>query len=199
MMNWLSYAVATDTRENLAGYAVQATAMGEGRGLRQGRLVVLLVALAAVVIVITMASGFAAVWHLPGGISASSREESIVNKVFEADFGILGKGQFFLIAGAAMVFVVAWLRRIWSRCPLHPLALVVAVSWPIMVVWGSLFFGWLAKVLVLRYGGSGLYQRLKPIALGFILGDMLGFALQAILQVIGHFGQYPWVVWRSYP
>jgi hypothetical protein len=77
--------------------------------------------------------------------------------------------------GIALLFGVYGIRRIWVRFPFHPIGLVVALSFPIYSAWGSLFLGWLAKVLVLKYGGSGFYQRVKPVAIGLIVGDALGY------------------------
>ena len=58
---------------------------------------------------------------------------------------------------------------------------VVAASWPVFLVWGSLMLGWLAKFLVLRYGGAGLYTKLKALALGIAIGDIIGFAIELII------------------
>jgi hypothetical protein len=77
--------------------------------------------------------------------------------------------------GIALLFGIYGIRRVWVRFPFHPIGLVVALSFPIYSAWGSLFLGWLAKVLVLKYGGSGFYQRVKPIAIGLIVGDALGY------------------------
>ena len=85
-----------------------------------------------------------------------------------------------VIYGAIALLVLVGLRRLWTSCPFHPLGLVVATSYPVWIIWFSLFLGWMAKVLVLRYGGSQLYARLKPVAIGLIVGDLMGYAIQFI-------------------
>lgn len=79
------------------------------------------------------------------------------------------------VIGIALLFGIYGIRRFWVRFPFHPIGLVVALCFPIYSAWGSLFLGWLAKVLVLKYGGSGFYQRVKPVAIGLIVGDALGY------------------------
>ncbi len=57
--------------------------------------------------------------------------------------------------------------------------------------------GWLAKFLVMRYGGLGLYRTLKPMAYGLILGDLAGLSVQALasLLVTSLGGDLP--IWRN--
>jgi len=38
----------------------------------------------------------------------------------------------------------------------------------------GIMIGWLCKLLVLKYGGPKPYQRLRPLFLGFILGQICG-------------------------
>ena len=38
-------------------------------------------------------------------------------------------------------------------------------------LWLPYFIAWLAKVLITRYGGAGLYRRVMPFFLGAILGE----------------------------
>jgi len=39
--------------------------------------------------------------------------------------------------------------------------------------WSHYFMAWLAKVIVLRYGGMRLYRRSLPLVMGVILGDIV--------------------------
>jgi len=48
------------------------------------------------------------------------------------------------------------------------------------------FIAWLAKSLVLRYGGLRLYQQTLPIAIGFIMGDVLNRSLWNVLALATH-------------
>ncbi len=44
--------------------------------------------------------------------------------------------------------------------------------------------GWLAKTLVVRYGGLRLYRQTVPLAIGFIAGDLLNEILWAIVTLV---------------
>ncbi|MFW5750402.1 MAG: DUF6785 family protein [Planctomycetota bacterium] len=199
MTNWISRVLAQDTRENLAGFAVQTSAMSEGAGVRQGRTMLLLGGFAVVVVVATVFSELLANWVMQPDVGTGKLEASVFGKEFKPDMLGMTNQQVYIVVGFVLIFAVAWLRRVWNKCPIHPLGLVVAVSWPIYTIWASLMLGWAAKVLVLRFGGAGLYSRLKPVAIAFILGDMLGFGLQALLQIYSHQTGLKWEVWRSWP
>ncbi len=202
MITWLSQVMANDSRENLAGFAVQSAAMGERSGLRPGRLLGILTGLAVAVALVSLFSGLVSNWTggtegraLGGGSYTGSFGRSPRYDIL----GLLTRQQFYIIVGFVLVMVVAAVRRNWARCPLHPLGIVVAASWPIYTIWSSLFLGWLAKILVLRYGGSHLYTRLKPVAIGLILGEMLGIGIQFLFQFYSQQAGLDWNVWRSWP
>lgn len=41
------------------------------------------------------------------------------------------------------------------------------------VLWFSIFFGWGAKRLLLRYGGAGAFKRARAFFIGLIVGEVL--------------------------
>jgi hypothetical protein len=45
---------------------------------------------------------------------------------------------------------------------------------------------WLAKALVLRYGGLRLYRETLPVAIGLIVGDVLNRSLWNIISLVTH-------------
>ena len=60
-------------------------------------------------------------------------------------------------------------RFVWW--PLHPVGLVASCTLPIMArAWFSIFLAWLFKILILKYGGIGVYRKSIPFFLGLILG-----------------------------
>jgi hypothetical protein len=46
------------------------------------------------------------------------------------------------------------------------------------------FLGWLAKTLVIRYGGLRLYRKTVPMAIGLIGGDLLSQFVWGLLQAV---------------
>jgi uncharacterized integral membrane protein len=75
-------------------------------------------------------------------------------------------------------------RLLFSWWPLHPLIYINSESTPTHVGWFSFLIGWLAKALVMRYGGSGLYVRLKPVAIGLIAGEAIAGATFTLCRMI---------------
>ena len=43
--------------------------------------------------------------------------------------------------------------------------------------WSSMFIAWLIKLIILRYGGSKLYRKLRPLFLGMVLGQVTSHGL----------------------
>jgi hypothetical protein len=69
--------------------------------------------------------------------------------------------------------VLAMARSAFVGWPLNPVALPLAASWSIHLMWLPMFIAWLVKILVLRYGGRRLYQAALPLFLGLILGQAI--------------------------
>lgn len=102
----------------------------------------------------------------------------------------VGEPRSLLRAGAGGFGVlVSWalltLRLRLPGWPLHPLGLAVASTWYLnTATWFSIFLGWLAKVVILRYGGRRGYQLALPVFLGMVLGDCFWGAFWLIFGVI---------------
>ena len=75
--------------------------------------------------------------------------------------------------GALVTIALSTLRTQSAWFPLHPIGYLAANSWGMHINWASFFLGWLLKVLVTRYGGLKLYNRLLPLFLGFLVGHLL--------------------------
>ena len=74
-------------------------------------------------------------------------------------------------------------RFIWW--PFHPAGYVLSASgWAIHYIWFSFLLGWLAKRLVLNYGGISGYRRAVPFFVGLTLGEYIVGSLWTILQII---------------
>ena len=96
------------------------------------------------------------------------------------------------VAGT-FVAVGLWLvRNVWFKFPLHPLGYAIATAYG-RLIWGSFLIAWVAKVAVLRLGGSGLYRRLIPAAYGLAMGH---YFTAGVLW--GTFGIYFGEAYRRY-
>jgi len=84
--------------------------------------------------------------------------------------------------GLALVGYVGRLRTTWW--PLHPVLFLTWATEPPWRLSGSFLLGWLTKVLVVNYGGSRLYQRLKPLFFGLIAGEVFGAVVPTLVGAI---------------
>ena len=81
----------------------------------------------------------------------------------------------FLVAGAGAMLMLIWARMHISWWTLNPLGFPLSMT--LGSAWFSVFLAWLAKRLILRYGGASAYRRLQPFFLGMIAGQCLCMAL----------------------
>ena len=77
--------------------------------------------------------------------------------------------------GAVLLLSVLRLRLPWW--PLHPVLLVVWVSFPAGLLWVSFLLGWMIKRTVIHLGGSTAYHRYKPFFVGLLAADLTAGAL----------------------
>jgi len=91
--------------------------------------------------------------------------------------------------GALTVVFIAAMRLRFLWWPFHPVGYILGLSSVDLNCGHSHFLiAWLAKSLVLRYGGLRLYQQTLPIAIGLIVGDVLNRSLWNIISLVtrGH-------------
>jgi hypothetical protein len=74
-------------------------------------------------------------------------------------------------AGFAITMLLGLARTTFMGWPLHPVAYALSASWSIHIVWMPMLIAWVAKSLVLRYGGLRLYRQALPLFYGLILGE----------------------------
>lgn len=89
---------------------------------------------------------------------------------------------FGIAAGAAITLALAAMRARFASFPFCPAAYALNMSFANDFFWCDMFVAWLAKTLLLRYGGSKLYTAALPFFLGLILGD---FVTGSVWSIIG--------------
>jgi len=77
---------------------------------------------------------------------------------------------------------IATLR--WANWPLLPVGYVASYGAFIENAWFSILVGWLAQVLIVKFGGAGLFQKAKPFFIGIIFGEGLAAAVWLIANAI---------------
>ncbi|HSV15599.1 MAG TPA: DUF6784 domain-containing protein [Tepidisphaeraceae bacterium] len=83
---------------------------------------------------------------------------------------------------ATVLLQVASLR--WAAWPLLPVGYVASYGAFVENAWFSIFVGWLAQVLIVRFGGASLFQKAKPFFIGIIFGEGLAAGIWLIVNAI---------------
>lgn len=86
--------------------------------------------------------------------------------------------------GGLLVAVVSFLRYSIPGWPLHPIGLMVCFTYHTRHSAFSLFLTWLAKSLILRWGGISAYRRGTPFFLGLLLGAISASFVSFVCDVI---------------
>ena len=93
-------------------------------------------------------------------------------------------GWLFTGIGAMIMAALTWVRACVLWWPVHPLGFAISTFYIMNYVWFSVFVAWAIKSGILRYGGPGLFRRLRPFFLGLIMGQI---SVTAFWLVVDHF------------
>ncbi|MEA3401979.1 MAG: DUF6785 family protein [Armatimonadota bacterium] len=77
------------------------------------------------------------------------------------------------IWGGTMALALRTARLNVPSWPLHPIGYALGHTSVMRYMWMPFLIAWLIKASVLRYGGFKLHQRLTPLFMGLILGDVV--------------------------
>ncbi len=88
----------------------------------------------------------------------------------------------------SLVLLFTFCRMRFPRFPLHPVLFLVLGSYQSRYMGFSFFLGWAIKGFVVKYGGAHLYNKLKPLMIGLIAGEMVAGAVTMAIGAI-----YYWV------
>lgn len=83
--------------------------------------------------------------------------------------------------GVVVTGILVFCRSRFSWWPFHPVGYALAGTFTMVWLWCPIFIGWLAKWLIMRYGGLKAYRLIYPFFIGLILGDYVAGAFWAIL------------------
>jgi hypothetical protein len=122
-------------------------------------------------------------WYYVG---AAQWPYNYMASVYNAPDPFLPRLGFTSIGGAVMALLL-FLRHRFIWWPLHPIGFPIANTYTIMSYgWFAIFLAWMAKSVVLRYGGIAAYRSLQPFFLGLILGEFTTACVWVFLD--GTFG-----------
>jgi hypothetical protein len=84
----------------------------------------------------------------------------------------------------SMVLLFTFLRHRFQKWPLHPIMFIVLATWQSAWIAFSCLIGCFIKTMVTRYGGARLYQRLKPLMVGMIAGELAGALIPLLIGAV---------------
>jgi hypothetical protein len=188
-------------RESLLCYTQHGLRVADGAGVSAGARLAGVIALALVVGVVVATTASLGSYYGYSGILASGEpalenkhglevlpEENIVKPL-----AAWGDGRFATPAhtpwlhftlGAIITTglqVLTWRLAWW---PFVPVGFIASQTVFMPQVWFSIFLGWLAKVLVLRFGGATLYKALTGLFIGLIFGEALASAAWLVVNMV---------------
>lgn len=176
----LSYIFATDIRVFLMGMVANGLKLIEGMNKRSRRYVFWAILIA---IFVGISSSLWTVMQLAykdGGINTSIWFfNGMPNVIYKTavkgleSHGVYWPGMGFVGIGAAAMLGLTWLRQRFLWWPLHPIGFPIMTSWLVDWMWFSIFFAWMIKTIVLKYGGAAMFTRSRHFFLGIIVGRML--------------------------
>jgi hypothetical protein len=106
-------------------------------------------------------------------------------------FNIIGPRLLYTGIGVWVMGLLIWARHQFLWWPTHYLGFAVSATDMTSASWFSIFLGSLIKAVVLKYGGIRLYRLLRPLFLGFILGQITCSAFWSLVDfLVGGSGNY---------
>lgn len=175
----LQLSMFTDLRAFLMPSFVQSFKLASDRKIEMRKML----ALISVVIVIGMAMGIwmnvrlgyeygglqLNSWFAQSGAQLPAKYSDALIKATQ----LVGWGNWFWMGiGIAETLALGFARSHFLWFPLHPIGLLMCLTYPMYSMWFSIFLGWLAKTMISRFGGNEAYQKLIPFFLGLVLGDV---------------------------
>jgi hypothetical protein len=88
-----------------------------------------------------------------------------------------------MTAGAAVALALGMLRLRFWWWPFHPVGYLAANSWGMHWYYSAFLIGWIAKSVVIRYGGLRLYRQTVPLAIGLIAGELINEVIWVAIRV----------------
>jgi hypothetical protein len=200
---WLNQNLIHDARENPLTFQNQAFRLADesiDRGDRRSRVSFILVLALAMAVGYIASGASTLVLEYNVGATLGAASSGPINKYGIADSSANMLNAYIayttsvpteshswwghLLGGAGLAGVLGFLRLQFSWWPFHPVGYLLVYSYPMRMIWFSVFIGWLVKTIVVRFGGAPMMRRMTPVAIGLIVGECAAIALWLIVCVV---------------
>jgi hypothetical protein len=210
LLTWANTVIAQDPRECLMPYVATSVYMADEAKLRLRRVFWLIVGTVGIALVVAFISHLWVLYNAgplhdgwagqqvpkqPFNAAARWISELKTTGEFDASVNAHGLGRLrlvhaelgdlrFFLAGGILVVLFAVVRFRFSRFPIHPVLFLTWGSWAAGISWAAYMLGWSVKTLVVRLGGGRAYQRLKPVFIGIIAGELIAIAAVVLVDFL---------------
>ncbi len=200
IISYLGAALSMDTSESFMPFAGNSLKMADDAGVRRTRLAWVGMGVIAIALVTGIGATLWGMYDF-GSTRDAYAQTTAPARLTEASWGVTdlvesgryesstaasglsklplitdgmtnGKAVGWTAFGMFAVLALALFRFRWPSLYLHPVLFLVWDTYAAWQVWTSFLIGWIAKELVVRFGGGRSYQALKPLFVGFIVGEL---------------------------
>lgn len=158
--------------------------------------------LACALAIVTTFWGMLAAFYRYGQATAMIRGESVHfgNYAYRRLYGWLAvstgadwRAVAFVAGGALFTALLNWGKITYPWWPLWPVGFALQGGWMMSHVWFPLLIVWIAKTVLLRYGGGTMYRRAAPFFMGLALGEFTMASLWSLYGIA--FQRSVWSFW----
>lgn len=172
--------------------------MAESAGINQGKLLKAMVWSISIGIIFSFWSGLF-IWHRYGALARTDVWRTMMGmQPFVELQGELDNpskpdtyGLAFVVIGALFTWFLSLMRSRFLWWPFHPVGYAMANTFTMAQLWMPFALAWLAKSLLIRYGGIRVYRRWQPFFLGLIFGDFINGGLWTLVGCFVPIKVYP--------
>jgi len=86
--------------------------------------------------------------------------------------------------GTAMGMFFLLMRRFFLWWQLHPAGYVIGGTWSLNLLWFSIFLSWLAKWIILKFGGLKTHRKASNFFIGLVLGEFIMASFWGLLGTL---------------
>lgn len=96
---------------------------------------------------------------------------------------------FYIVFGALITAIISLLRARFVWFPFEPVGFIIGTtaSGMYLGIWAAALGAWIVKTIVLRIGGSTLYEKTLPVIGGYLAGYIVSSVVATLLGVIRFF------------
>jgi hypothetical protein len=95
----------------------------------------------------------------------------------------------YIFAGALVTAIISILRARFVWFPFEPIGFIIGTSAAGMYlgIWTAALGAWIIKTIILRIGGSKLYERIVPVIGGYLAGYVLSSFIATVIGIVRFF------------